>query len=102
MRVVWLLALVAGCGFKSQSGGDDTGVDAPPMIDDAGREIVTWTLDTAADFTKPGAFLGDTGVEPWGSVTSGAYLPGGVVVRGVASALWNLGQTDAQLTWTPV
>src|SRR4051812_45330212 len=103
MRVAWLLAVLAGCGFKSQSsGGDDSGADAPPVIDDAGREIVTWTLDAAADFTQPGAVRGDTGVDPRGSVTSGAYLPGGVVVRGVRSALWNAGQPDAQINWGAV
>src|SRR5689334_18201620 len=103
MRVVWLLAVLAGCGFKGHpAGGDDSGADAPPVIDDAGREIVTWTLDTVADFTRPGAVLGETGVDPRGSVTSGAYLPGGVVVRGVRSALWTASQPDAQINWDPV
>ncbi|MGN6108756.1 MAG: PA14 domain-containing protein, partial [Kofleriaceae bacterium] len=100
MRACWLLVL-GGCSFRGNPAGSEQ-IDAPPVHDDAGREIVTWTIDEAGDFAKPGAVLGAAGIEPWGSLTSGAYIAGGVPVRGVGAVLWRRAQSNAELSWDVV
>ncbi len=61
------------------------------MFDDAGHEIRTWVIDTAADFGK-GTSLVDVGIDPWGSLTPAGYFYGGLTISGVDNTvLWHTG-----------
>lgn len=93
----WCLAvvLVAGCDYRSGAvssgdGGTVSMVDAPATFDDGGHELVPWILETPGDFTKLGADPGATMVQPFGGLTEGGYVYGGLVVHGLAGTqLWN-------------
>lgn len=96
MRACWLLPVVSGVGLFGCS------FDGKVVIDDDGRERVTWTLDTADDFRRPGAVLDGAGIEAWGSLSSGAYVYGAAFVRAVDSPLWMREMTDPQLRWDAI
>jgi len=79
-----------GCGFSARLGD----VDAPPMVDDAGREIRTWSFDSAAELAAVGHATRAMSIDPRGSLTPHGYVYGGLVARGLAGVkLWT--NTDA-------
>src|SRR4051794_2108921 len=95
------IVLVAGCGFHAPSsngngsGSDDAG--AQPDSDAGGGNTLDRTLvfDTQADFTHAGVAFEEVGTEPWGSLTSAAYVEGALVAHGVNQQLWDPGSADA-------
>ncbi len=96
----------AACSFRHGSSSIDGNslIDSPPVYDDAGHEIVTWTTDTAADFAK--ATLVDVGIDPWGSLTPAGYFYGNLLFVGLDNmALWQQGSNnlsfDATASVTP-
>src|SRR5262245_59703014 len=99
VRLSSVLVFVAACGFHRLEGSGD--VDAPPMFDDAGREIVNWTLDESRDFTRPGSQLVDMSVEPWGSLSPGDYFYGVSLGRAASSAVYSPSANESTLVWAP-
>lgn len=100
-----MLAVCAACGFKhGASAVDGNTSDVPPAFDDAGHEIDTWIIDTAADFMK-GTRV-DVGIDPWGSLTPAGYFYDSLYAVGAAGAIvWQptdaTFSVDAAATATP-
>jgi hypothetical protein len=104
-----LLVVLAACSFRHgvDNGGvvdSATSIDTPPSFDDAGHEIDTWTVDTAADFEKASSLV-DIGIDPWGSLTPAGYYYGAFMIVGANTALWHTSDAsyafDATATATP-
>src|SRR6266550_8121136 len=91
------LVALAACKFHAGAATSDGHADVPPDLTGTGE---TWDFDTANDFVRNGADAGAIGIEPWGSLTSPAYVPGGVIVHGINQLVWSSAQTDQQVSWT--
>ena len=106
MRRLACAIAVVGCRFNPGAPLDASGtVDSPPVFDDAGHEIRTWSFDTAQDFARATSLI-DVGIDPMGSLTPAGYVYGGFVICGLdGNALWNETQTtvafDPALAATP-
>ncbi len=105
-----LLVVLAACSFRHGADNSSvvdsaTSIDTPPSFDDAGHEIDTWTVDTAADFAKASSLV-DVGIDPWGSLTPAGYFYGSFMIVGADNtALWHTSDAsysfDATATATP-
>ena len=94
MRSCLATALLAACSFREGAIGDGGSPDSPPVFDDAGHEIRTWTIDQASDFAKGTSFV-EVGIDPWGSLTPAGYFYGGFMICGVdGAALWHQSDPD--------
>lgn len=95
MRRAVILLAIAGCHFDHGQLPGDAG-----SLDDAGHEIKTWVIDTAADF-QAGASQIDVGVDPWGSLTPAGYFYGGLTIAGLdGTALWHA--SDASFSFDAI
>lgn len=90
MRLFALVVVVAsGCSFSASLGGD-----APPVLDDSGREIRAWKLATATDFAAGETV--DMTIDPRGALTPHGYVYGALLARGVEGMkLW----TNSDSNW---
>lgn len=91
----WWLVLLAGCKFETSL----LPPDAPPLIDEEGREIRMWNFDSASEFGMAGTTATDMTIDPAGSLTPEGYIYGALVARGVqGTKLWT--NTDADWSKT--
>ncbi|HUJ62659.1 MAG TPA: PA14 domain-containing protein [Kofleriaceae bacterium] len=91
MRRALVAVLCGACSFHHGAAPLDGNslVDAPPVFDDGGHQIVPWVIDTAQDFAKGTSFV-DVGIDPWGSLTPAGYFYGGLTIEGLSgTALWH-------------
>jgi hypothetical protein len=83
----WLVSLTLGaCGFSAST---------ELVMDDAGRTVRTWTLDSAAELGAPGYESSAMTIDPRGSITPHGYVYGALLARGVSGVkLWTNTSTD--------